>query len=395
MSKIAAGNHTFFDECIEIFRPKDPSTNGQRDVRSYSYLLTNFEILFPWDLPNCTVHPTTKINLPGRYSAYVSTIENPLISAFENPQNFGTALSAIISFVTGCPCKSTRDNPAARDGSLTNEEKITISMYHPIRTCGANTSSRGFSSKKLEIYAKETSQLIEILLALPYKTYVVAMQAIRLVQLSHINLREDFGLAYLLIVSAIEAISQQAYKKSKSQLDEKEAEWKRLTKISGADPEFINLFNAYKNIRDRTPKSKTYLEFINRYAPATCWEDITPRPFDESRDYHNEIFTSMGCEPSPEWKYYETPPHMQPSNLSSEEINKIISNSYNHRSRYVHEGAQPPHRASESREVYFESENSSGFFMEEKQNLLPTYTLLSSIATHSITSWLKTLTQKP
>lgn len=59
------------------------------------------------------------------------------------------------------------------------------------------------------------SGLIGHLLRIEYKKFLVNMRIVRLVQLSLNNRRDDFGLAYYLVVSAIEAAAQAATNKKK------------------------------------------------------------------------------------------------------------------------------------------------------------------------------------
>ena len=91
------------------------------------------------------------------------------------------------------------------------------------------------------------SALITRLHSVSYKTYVILMQAIRLVHLSLLNKRDDFGLAYLLLVSAIESVAQQAVKRdSVRKTHPSEEVWKLKAR---EDPVFDELLGAYRELR--------------------------------------------------------------------------------------------------------------------------------------------------
>ena len=211
--RAVTADHVLFDECIEAFRPfETPIVSG--DVAStHSYLLLGFDLPESWGLPNCTIHPTIRVHLPGHYVALISRIDNPEWVGRFNPHLFGIALASIVSFVTGRVCGSPRDGYLCRRDQLTDHDLSELALQHPILIAGPGCVHTSLSRERINSYYRAISALIEKLISVKRDTYLIAMQAIRLVHLSLLNKRNDFGLAYLLLVSAIETVAQESHKK--------------------------------------------------------------------------------------------------------------------------------------------------------------------------------------
>jgi len=207
------------------------------------------------------------------------------------------------------------------------------------------------------------------------------MQAIRLVHLSHANKRDDFGLAYLLAVSAIEAVAQKAIdKKALAKKHPMEPEWSKRAK---GDPEFGELLAVYKEARNKNQYLKErFVEFINTFAPAAAWEAMVPHPFQDLVDSS----PGMPLDHLVKKQWFEK----YPADLSNEQITQITSGLYTHRSCFVHRREQPPHQSPTSMNRFFQEhrEYNEGSI---KESLLPNYELLVGIAQHSITGWLATI----
>src|SRR5690606_879555 len=122
------------------------------------------------------------------------------------------------------------------------------------------------SNKRLEFFHSEIKEFIDVLYKIDHKNFQIVMQGIRLLHLSLINKREDFGLAYLLAVSSIEAIAQKAIGRDKVKRTEPcEKEWKEKAK---ENEDFSKLFRAYKESRGKNEYLKErYVKFIFEYAP--------------------------------------------------------------------------------------------------------------------------------
>jgi len=378
MYRAVVADHILFDECIYLFRPDENHQLNKEEESSFSYLLTSFELPTSWELPNCKIHPSITGNRAGSNSVFICKVDNPKWCNITNSNLYGIALAAIVTFVTGRPCKSTRHFYFGE--TLTPTDIIDLATTHPILIAGPGATSTRPSAATLQQYQIEIAKLISRLYSVPYPTYVILMQAIRLIHLSQVNKRDDFGLAYLLAVSAIEAVAQKAI--NKKALEKKhplESEWSKRAK---EDSDFGELFGAYKEARSKNQFLKErFVEFINKFAPSSDWENIVPHQFQDYVD-SSPKFHSYLLEKQLDEKY--------PSDLSKEEITKLISDLYTHRSCFIHRGEQPPHQHPLSYNRFFQEHRE---YKERilKESLLPNYELLIGIARHSITGWLATI----
>lgn len=405
MSRAVTADHILFNECISAFRPNGHVIKTS-DRPSHSYLLTSFRITAPWQLPNCVVHASEQVNLPGMKTAFISKVENPEWCDTFNSHLFGIALSAIVTLITGHVCKSTRDDRLCNFETLEKHQLLELAALHPIRTAGPGATKSFPSTKTLDQYQNETSKLITQLNRVPYLTYISTMQAIRLAHLSQLNKREDFGLGYLLIVSAIEAIAQFAYEDDKqARRDPREEEWSNQARAS-QDQNFKDLLAAFKVARGRNI-TQLYIKFIEAFAPSSDWERITPHPHQDLIDLAATDAAYSGFSNLNDRRGSD----IYPSDLNNEDIIKIIKDSYTHRSCFVHRGEQPPHCDPSSSNRFFQiSRTYKQIELTAKQieelgpfypfghtttkvttELLPNYELMISIAKHSIYTWIHTL----
>lgn len=369
MRSEAANNHVSFESCIEAFRPTKEIPEYGRGWVSESYILTDFKLLEPWALPNCTIHPSTKISITGTHSAFISKVEIHT----ERQKNFlfNIALASIITFATGRVCRAHRNEYFMVHEGFKDESHLELALTHPIITCGPGTQCN-LPENILATHANNVSSLINKLLSLPPKKYNEAMQAIRLVHLSASSQKDDFGLSYLLIVVAIESASKAEAGKPKRHQHPKETEW-------NTKPELHELLKAYQDASSKNyDLKKRYVDFILKYAPITEWEQAVPDP--------NEHITSLTT-----YKLTKRDSDIYPEELTEELIAKLLGDSYSHRSGYVHQGQQPPHK-----EIGFTSTR----FFEIEYGVLgnnyttairPTYEALKGLAKYSITKWINTI----
>lgn len=381
MSRAVTADHVLFDESISAFRKLDKRNDPILSGKSYSYVLSSIEITEPWVLPHCTLHPLAKVNLPGANSAFICRIDNPEWVGVHNSHLYGIALSTIISFATGRLFKSTRNDYLSQYNTLQNHDLLELAMMYPVLVAGPGAVHYRLSAERNGEYKKSVSELITTLHSIPHKKYVQLMQAIRLLHLSLLNKRDDFGLAYFLIVSAIESIAQHAVKRD--HVREKHPS-EELWELNAHDNPAVNeLLSAYRELRGQNQYlQKRYIKFIHKFAPVESWEKIVPHPHQDMADsmkefnpdaQYDHLIRKNWCE-----KY--------PSDLSQDQICKILADSYTHRSLFVHRGEQPPHKTPNSFERFFQEIRAyDGANLIE--SLLPNYELLFGIAQRSITAW--------
>ncbi len=381
MSRAVTADHVLFNECIEVFRYVDDRNGTFNHGKSKSYLLTSFEIPEMWQLPHCTVNPSKRVSLPREFTAFVSCIDNPDWVGSINSHLYGLALASIFSFASGKVCKSTRDDYLNNRDELNDEALLYLALHHPVPIAGPGNVGSNLSSQRLKEFHRRIFELITRLEKLPQAKYEIMMRAIRLVHLSISNKRDDFGLGYLLIVSAIESIAQHAVKRDKvKEAHPSEDIWSQKAK---EDDAFDELLTAYRESRGQNKYLKArYIEFVIKFAPVKDWEQLVPPPFMERAGYIEES--------SPQHRLdhvlRRNPWEKFPVDLSIEKIHEILSNSYKHRSLFVHQGIQPPH---------MEPIPSGRFFQEliskDGTILLPNYELLLGIAQRSISCWAESL----
>ena len=377
MSRAVTADHVLFDECIKAFRPDDEYWVPFDKGPNHSFLLTPFYLSVPWQFDNCDIDSSVKVTLPGANSAFISKVTNPESVGTHNSHLFGIALSAITSFCWLKPCKSTRDGYLCRRTQLTNLDYSELALNYPVLVAGPGANHSRVSETKLVLMHKELEQLVSKLLDVDIKTYRIVMQSIRLVHLSLLTKRDDFGLAYLLAISAIETIAQHAIKRNKVKSKHpKEAEWKLRAK---EDDMFKELLESYLDSRGNNQYLRErFVTFIEQFAPFESWTSYIEHPMSHIAD------TIDGFEHLTKKNWFEK----YPEDLSPEQIKSIISDAYVHRSCFIHRGEQPPHTdPNPSFHRFFQDYRSyDGYDVTEK--LLPNYELLVGLAKHSITNWL-------
>jgi hypothetical protein len=381
MSRAVTADHVLFDECIDAFRRSHVRQAPPIEGKASSYLLTSFELPEPWQLPHCTIHPSVRVQLPGAMSAFICRVENPDWVGRHNSHLYGIALASIASFATGRVCKSTRDDYLCDRPALADDELLQLALLHPVLVAGPGCVHTTLSSARREEYKTALCSLVTKLHSAPYETYVILMQAIRLVHLSLLNKRDDFGLAYLLLVSAIESVAQHAVKRdSVRKTHPSEAAWKLK---AGEDPAFAELLTAYRDLRGQNQYlQERYIEFINRFAPTNTWEEIVLHPLQDMADYIKEVSPSQNLAHVVRKHWFEK----YPTDLPAEQIREILADSYTHRSCFIHRGEQPPHREPTSFNRFFqEIHEFDGRNIIER--LLPNYDLLLGIGQRSICAW--------
>ena len=392
MSRAVTADHVMFNECISMFRP-DPLEINAEGEELVGYLLLDFSLELPLEFNHFSIQPTIEIRLPGAYAAYVAPVIQP--KWFKMPHNthlFTIGLSAVVSFVTGRPIKAPRDGYLTRRKDLDVNGLRELAIQHPILTAGPGNHDTRLSKATFDKMRSELYETIRLLFEMPYPLYVATMQAIRLVHLAHLNHRDDFGLSYYLLVSAMEPIAKTAIKrKSVATQHDLFDKWKE---ISQSDPEFNQLFKTYQQERSKNQYlGRRLVEFVMRYCPPEQWNELE-HPEENSTGYTSEM--SHG---SHDWswvtkkKWYE----IYPEDLTEEEIRKLISDCYVHRSTFTHEGKNPPHQTPYSSNRFFDKET----VVDDKTNefrmyevVLPNYRLISFIAKRSIFNYLIEITMK-
>ncbi|KIL38000.1 hypothetical protein SD70_29310 [Gordoniibacillus kamchatkensis] len=390
MSRAVTADHVMFNECIPMFRPDNLETKTQREEQ-VGYLFLDFSLQQPLEFTYFSIQPTIEVRLPGAYAAFVAPVILPKwFEMHHNVHLFSIALSAVISFVTGRPIKAPRDGYASRRQQLDEYTLSELAVQHPILTAGPGAHDIRLSQVTFEKISSQLKESIQLLFDLPYDLYIKTMQSIRLVHLAHLIKREDFGLGYYLLISAMEPIATSAIKrKAVAPQHTLHDQWKEIAKTNS---EFEPLFKAYQQeVGKNKHIGKRFVEFVMKYCPPDQWGELE-HPQENSMSYSSEI---IGDAHDWSWvtkkRWYE----IYPEDLTEEEIRKLLTDCYDHRSRFTHEGKNPPHRTPDSHNRFFDKETVVDYdekteeFQVIYEVVLPNFRLISFIAKRSILNFLR------
>jgi len=375
--RAVTGDHILFSECIPALRPDTAAgwltEEDHKPDSFYGYLFLDFNLSIPLMFDDFQIDPSIEVKLPGAYSAFISRVKLPKWVGNHNSHFFTIALSTAVSFATGRPVKSTRDDYWAWRAFNQNTLN-TLALQFPILTAGPGAHVTRLSDQTMTRLAEEVQRVVKILRELPIKHYELIIQAMRLVQLSHLVHRDDFGIAYYLLISAIESIAQSAIsRKSVVEQHPKLLEWKKRAK---EDPTFRELFKTYKSERgNRQYINKRFVKFIQMYSPPESWGELDD-PNADFLAYMAELF------PRHDISHITRRQEKYPVDLSAYDIRKILSDAYTHRSKFTHKGEQPPHDDPNSSNRYFDVVLQWGTSF--KSFTVPNYRLMSFLARKSI-----------
>jgi hypothetical protein len=144
------------------------------------------------------------------------------------------------------------------------------------------------------------------------------------------------------------------------------------------------LLRAFKESRGKNEYLKErYVSFILKYAPPGEWEQFVEHP-------HQHILESaVGHGLDRDAMHHviaRRPSETYPDQLSAEQLNDLLGDSYSHRSCFIHRGEQPPHTQPGGIYRFFQesTEVSDGMVITR---LLPNFDLMLAIAQRSITAW--------
>lgn len=334
----------------DLYQKKNFPFSHSQSGNTKSCISTSFNLCEKWDIGGIfTIYPTKNIRLTDNYVGFINFIDNPQwVTNRPPPHRFGILLASLLAFVTKRPVKnSLKEN---YDLLNINENKIIeLALAYPIRI-PADTYRYELQDGEEHIYKQELEELVKKIILLPEDTYTFIVETIRIIELS-INIKsEDFGLAYSLLIQAIESVAQEKFPQKKK--DNKTY--------------YIN---------------KKFKDFIEEYCPVTEWDNLL---------HLNNVF-----------QLPEPLKPILPSALTPYEYDLSIRLTYKLRCNFVHKGQQPPHCSPnlilnpyfEHTKFSFTFEHGEGEGKEqitEDTNLI-TYELMLGIAKHSIMKWIKTL----
>jgi len=385
MSRAVTADHIMFNECISKFRPEKIEISSVEKGLT-GYLLLDFNLTHTLQFKYFTIEPSIEVRLPGAYAAYISPVSLPKwFDSDHNTHLFTIGLASVISFALRRPVKAPRDGYITRREHLDENSLVELAIQFPILTAGPGAHDTRLSEESSTNMYENLQKTINIIYDIPYEIYNIAMQSIRLFHLSQMNKRDDFGLSYFLLVSSIEPIAAKAIRrKTVAYKHPKEDAWKERAK---SDKDLEELLQAYKQERGKSQYlSKRLVEFIMKYCPPEQWVDLE-HPRGNLVSYLEGLTGRKD-----DWLIKKQWDEKYPEDLSEDEIKKLLTDLYIHRSKFTHEGKNPPHQIPESHNRFFDIQTvvinkDEDFWVENI--VLPNFQLVSFMANRSIMNYLK------
>jgi hypothetical protein len=303
---------------------------------------------------------------------------------------FGEAIAPILSFSLRRRIKAHRH--AYKMDNAPKEMPEDVST----RLCSISVGPEG--SLQQPLTKKEQTRrlgnfgkIFQTLMGMSEKDYLATVRAFRLYQLSLLNYREDIGLAYTLLVAAIETVAE-CFVKIKPRFEElpEAAEWKEIFAEFGLRKKQVN------KIENLLLKGKQFLglkfrEFVLNYLPDSFWTTADSKAI-ELDAYIDEITKEhFGTEPKEEENHFKrywwlyTPEQK----VTKSELAEVLKNIYNLRSRFAHVGESPPIEVAELYEtaelkVEIDSKNRVRY-----RRAIPSYFWFERVVHDSIANMLK------
>ena len=383
--RAVTADHVLFNECIPMFRPKEIKVNDEEQT-TIGYLLLDYRLEEELIFDYFKIEPTIEVRLPGAYAGFIAPVHMPKWFEWNhNSHLFTIALAAVFSFSIGRPVKAPRDGYITRRTGIDYNSIEELAIQFPVVTAGPGAHDTSISKESLKKFYNNLQEMCKMLYNIPYELYENVMQSIRLVHLSHLTKRDDFGLSYYLLISAIEPIANKAIKRNKVVFKHpKEEQWREIGKTNKDIEELLQM---YKQERGKSQYiSKRFVEFILKYCPPEQWSDLE-HPMENMASYHEEL-TGQGND----WYLKKPRDEKYPDDFSGDEIRQLLKDMYDYRSKFTHEGKNPPHQNPKSHNRFFDTqtmvtEKNGEFIIEEIT--VPNFQLVSFIANRSIQNYLQ------
>ena len=385
MARVVTADHIIFKECIGVFRSPEPMTFvplARRQVK-VGYILLDFELTQALDFKHFLIQPTQSVQFPKAYTAFVAPVVLPPGLEHHNAHLFTTALSAVLSFAIGRPVRSPR-NTYTSTHSVNKQDFLALGIHFPVLCAGPGSHNCQLSQETIGEFYYTINRVTSVLFSLPYELYFQVMYAIRLVHLAHLSKREDFALAYYLLVSAIESMAQLAIeRKDVVEPHPCEQKWEQLAKSCEYAKE---LLDAYKvKVGESSYLRRRFVKFVFQYCPHSTWGELA-HPMENLVSYSTEAEEV----PDVSWLTEKNLHEVYPSDLSEKDIRAILSDTYTYRSKFTHKGKSPPHQQPNSHNRYFDlvlvwDKN------KVKRIVVPNFQFIAFIAQRSILEFISKL----
>ena len=423
--RVLTQDYNLFQEAVFAYNPNTAiGENGFMKIhetssenRLYGYLLLEFDLKIDLEFSNFTILKSIVIDLGIENSmgqklrkAFVCPVLMPSYVNYHHSHLFTLALSAICSFAFERPVFSTSNDFYNRFEIATELELKEIGSEFPQTVMGNPQSIHRPHKEVIKLWKERLDEIIKLVNfsienneQLDYESL---LQSFHIIQLGHQNKKNDFDLAFSLLIAGIESISQIAIPQMCfSKQHESYNGWKKESRKSESFKLLLDEYRKFKEYVDNNIKhrdlTKRFVKFIHTYCPTSKWsevlyKDLIIEGLNVREKYKNEISSF---------------PEMVPENLTYEELNKIIKQTYQFRSKFLHTGKPTPHTFPNNsfNERYFqvidnrerrrkllekmqkENRNESPYSEWSKvQDILIKFELMSTITRVSITEYAKT-----
>lgn len=398
---------------VSLFKIHETSENE----RLYSYLILDFELPRDIVLKDFTIQKSIEVDITStsgliHKKAYVSPVKMPERINYINSHYFTLGLSSVCSFAFERPVLSTK-NDNYNNFDIANDYQLKeIGLEFPRTIAGPGAKGFRVHLDIINLWENRLKEIVDLLDILTDSenseysfSYEDIMQSFRLIQLAHINKKEDFDLGYSFLIAGIEAISQKAIAQIDfSKKHELYNDWKKCSKNNDI---VKSLFEEYLKIKDYVDSeikhrdlTKRFIKFLTFYNKNTNWDEV----------FHDDLLTEGLLY---RFKYpneISVMPELSPNSLGEDEFSNIIKGTYKLRSDFFHAGKALPHNktSNSSNNRYFETINNlkkreqlSKLMKKENRvessyeewskttDILITFELMSNMARNSITNYIK------
>jgi len=185
------------------------------------------------------------------------------------------------------------------------------------------------------------------------------MQAMRLLQLAHLNHEEDFDLSFSLLIAGTEAIANVAIPTEKIEKHPSHGDWKKLYKNCAPNADKIKeLFEEYTKVRQYVNDeikhrnlTSRFVEFIFKYCPVDEWTITT------DDDLRNGFVDGPSRFP---YDRIRSMTEIKIEKFNEKQLRNFVRDTYGYRSGFFHVGTGLPHR--------FPEGNTTNRYFEEVSN---------------------------
>jgi hypothetical protein len=380
MHRAVLADHVMFKEAIEAFRfVGGMVTIPQRNESRHAYLLSTFELEKEHTNVRFILRATEKAILPGARASVILPVEFTGLLTFPYGSHLaGIAASAILTLASLHAVTSPRD-PYLSMGALNDQDKIDLAVQSSFLVAGPGATTTKLSNQWQSSVMQDTSHIVKHLMEVEYKDYEKLMQAIRLFQLAIQIKRDDFDLAFSLLVAHIEVMATLSITRgtdsNKRAVKYSPAEEKieKYCRESG-DSELKGWFST--TIKKQGALKARFVRYLQNNVSTELWESIR-HPYQDISD----IMQAYGAEDNSSFLTRKAWYEVYPAELDATQVENIFSDTYIYRSRFVHEGMPTPYMSPTNHTRYFDVLTT----VEDNQiseKVLINFDALASIAKH-------------